>query len=112
MKIEKFQEAFVTSNTFAVNIGTSPIASTNDNKANLINKNGNIAKLSALAERVITDANALIIEKDPNGNGFIYKSIDRTTGEIVRIWPREEVVSMLEAAFDSDARGAVVNKIA
>lgn len=112
MKIEKIQETFITNNTIAIGPVTSQAPITNDNAPQKISKSSNVAKLSALAERIITDAHALIIEKDPHGSGFIYKSIDRKTGEIVRIWPREVVENMLASALDADARGAVINKIA
>lgn len=62
-----------------------------------------------LAERLVGANKSLVIEKDPGGEGFVYKSIDKKTGEVVRIWPREEVASKLSALADVDARGMMLN---
>ncbi len=113
MKIEKVQEAYIPKNPFVSGSNNAPVAPIgNDNKIDRVSKNENIEKLNSLAKHIITEANALIIEKNPNGSGFIYKSIDRLTGEIVRIWPREEVIGMLEATFSNSSNGTRVNKIA
>lgn len=69
-------------------------------------------RLDALAQRLIGDTNALVIEKDPNGSGFIYKSIDRETGEIIRIWPKQEIAARLESLKDFDARGILLDQSA
>jgi flagellar protein FlaG len=45
-------------------------------------------------------ANArLVIEQDSETGAYVYKSLDRITGEVLRQLPREEVVKLL-----SDAR--------
>ena len=47
-------------------------------------------------------ANArLVIEQDSETGAYVYKSLDRITGEVLRQLPREEVVKLL-----SDARYA------
>lgn len=38
----------------------------------------------------------LVIEEGPTRGTFIYKTLDATTGEVVRQLPREEVVQMME----------------
>ena len=40
----------------------------------------------------------LVIEESEDGQGFIYKTLDRRTGEIVQVYPRDEVLKMGEAA--------------
>jgi uncharacterized FlaG/YvyC family protein len=70
------------------------------------------AKVEALQNQLIAADNALVIEKNPNGSGFIYKSIDRTTGEVTRVWPREEVATALQALHDVDARGLMLDESA
>jgi uncharacterized FlaG/YvyC family protein len=52
---------------------------------------------------------SLVIEKDPEHTGFIYKTIDRETGEVVRVWPREEIATKLAALADVDARGMMLD---
>lgn len=39
----------------------------------------------------------LVIEEDPNG-AFIYKTLDRRTGEVVNQFPREQVLRLKDAA--------------
>ncbi len=70
------------------------------------------AKVEALADRLISDNKALVIEKNPEGSGFIYKSIDRNTGEVVRVWPREVVATALQSLQDVDARGLMLDESA
>ncbi|HEV2531695.1 flagellar protein FlaG [Phenylobacterium sp.] len=48
----------------------------------------------------------LVIEKDQASGIFIYKTIDRRTGDVVLQLPREEVVRMYAAA--DYAAGAIV----
>ena len=45
----------------------------------------------------------LVIEKGP-GAGFIYKTLDRVTGEIVKQFPRDEVIKLQESADYSAGR--------
>lgn len=70
------------------------------------------AKLDALANRLINDNKALVIEKNPEGSGFIYKSIDKATGEVVRVWPREAIATALQSLQDVDARGLMLDETA
>lgn len=51
------------------------------------------SRLAQEAERV--SRYRLVIEEGPSGS-FIYKTLDRLTGEVVRQLPREEVVEMME----------------
>jgi uncharacterized FlaG/YvyC family protein len=73
----------------------------------------NAAVLSAtrqrmeLAEKALGVGKALIIEKDSHRQGYIYKTIDRATGEVVRLWPREEVATALQALNDGDAKAVM-----
>lgn len=39
----------------------------------------------------------LVIEEDPTSGLFIYKTVDRRTGDVVQQLPREEVVRMHQA---------------
>ena len=66
-------------------------------------------KLDDLARKLIGNDSALVIEKDPEGSGYIYKSINRITGEITKVWPKEEIVSQLSALNDGDARGLMID---
>ena len=36
----------------------------------------------------------LVIEADERTGGFVYKTVDRETGEVVRRYPREELLNM------------------
>jgi flagellar protein FlaG len=38
----------------------------------------------------------LVIEEGPRRGTFVYKTVDRTTGETIRQFPREELVRMHE----------------
>ncbi|PHS22873.1 MAG: hypothetical protein COA85_10695 [Robiginitomaculum sp.] len=49
----------------------------------------------------------LVIEKDESTGGYVYKSIDRETGEIIKQYPREEVLRAI--AIASDAEGLIVD---
>lgn len=62
-----------------------------------------------LAERLVGANKSLVIEKDPVRSGFIYKTVDRQTGQVTRVWPQEEAASALRALADVDARGAMIN---
>jgi flagellar protein FlaG len=39
----------------------------------------------------------LVIEEDPASGQFVYKTMDRITGEVISQLPREEVVRMMAA---------------
>jgi len=49
----------------------------------------------------------LVIEKDEITGGFVYKSIDRETGEVIKQYPREEVLRAI--AIASDAEGLILD---
>jgi len=52
----------------------------------------------------------LVIEEGPSAGSFIYKTLDSVTGEVVRQFPREQVVRLAEARnYDS---GAVIDTTA
>ncbi len=40
----------------------------------------------------------LTVDKDPDTGEWVYKAIDRYTGEVVRILPRQELVKMRESS--------------
>jgi hypothetical protein len=61
----------------------------------------------AIAEKLVGANKSLIIEKDSHRVGFIYKTVDKATGEVVRVWPQREVASALLALADPDARAAM-----
>lgn len=39
----------------------------------------------------------LVIEEGPRAGSFVYKTMDRVTGEVVRQFPREDVMGMMNA---------------
>jgi len=49
----------------------------------------------------------LVIEEDEVSGTFVYKTLDRRTGEIVRQFPRDEVVRLKDSA--SYAPGDVID---
>lgn len=63
-----------------------------------------------LAEKLVGANKSLVIEKDPaSAVGFIYKTVDKTTGEVVRVWPQVAFQSEITALADVDARGIMLN---
>ncbi|HRJ63393.1 flagellar protein FlaG [Brevundimonas sp. UBA2416] len=52
----------------------------------------------------------LVIEQGPRAGSFVYKTLDRETGEIVRQLPSEEVLKLRER--DDYGVGAVINTTA
>ena len=52
----------------------------------------------------------LVIEEGPGIGSFVYKTLDAVTGEVVRQFPREQVVRLAEAR-EYDA-GAVIDTTA
>jgi flagellar protein FlaG len=40
----------------------------------------------------------LVIEEGPQSGSFIYKTLDRVTGEVIKQLPREQVVNLMQAA--------------
>jgi len=54
---------------------------------------------TAEMEQAATLANArLVIEQDGENGAYIYKTLDRITGEVLRQFPREDVLKMLTQA--------------
>lgn len=52
----------------------------------------------------------LVIEEGPQSGSFIYKTMDRVTGEVIRQFPREQVVQMMQSErYDT---GAVIDTTA
>lgn len=52
----------------------------------------------------------LVIEEGPQAGSFIYKTMDRVTGEVIRQFPREQVVKMMQSErYDA---GAVIDTTA
>jgi flagellar protein FlaG len=49
----------------------------------------------------------LVIEEGPHSGSFIYKTLDRVTGEVVKQLPREQVVNLMQTAEYS--AGSVIN---
>lgn len=49
----------------------------------------------------------LIIEEGPQKGSFVYKTLDRVTGEVVRQLPREEVVRMMDQ--DTYGSGSIID---
>ncbi|WP_420472109.1 flagellar protein FlaG [Brevundimonas sp. FT23042] len=49
----------------------------------------------------------LVIEEGPRTGSFIYKTMDRVTGEVVKQFPREQVVDMMNKPDYS--AGAVID---
>jgi len=49
----------------------------------------------------------LVIEEGSRAGSFVYKTLDRMTGEVVRQLPREQVVAM--TSQDDYAAGAVID---
>ena len=52
----------------------------------------------------------LVIEEGPQKGSFVYKTLDRVTGEVVRQLPREDVVQMMDEGRYS--AGAVIDTTA
>ncbi|WP_155847739.1 flagellar biosynthesis protein FlaG [Asticcacaulis benevestitus] len=49
----------------------------------------------------------LTVDKDPKTGDWVYKAIDRYTGEVVRVMPRQELVEMRKST--SYKAGSVIN---
>ncbi len=52
----------------------------------------------------------LVIEEGPQAGSFIYKTMDRVTGEVVRQLPREQVIDLMQTAEYS--AGSVIDTTA
>ena len=68
---------------------------------------GDFRQSRTLAEAERTARYRLVIEEGPQRGSFIYKTLDRETGEVVRQFPREKVVEMMTS--DSYASGSVID---
>lgn len=66
-----------------------------------------VSRTGANALSVNQDNTHLVIEKDNVTGGFVYKSIDRETGAIIKQYPREEVLKAI--AIASAAEGLIVD---
>lgn len=49
----------------------------------------------------------LVIEEGPSAGSYIYKTLDRLTGEIVRQVPREKVVELMQGPNYADRKSVV-----
>lgn len=49
----------------------------------------------------------LVIEEGPTKGSFVYKTLDRETGEVIRQLPRERLIEMIVS--DEYASGSVIN---
>ena len=61
-------------------------------------------------EDIPTAAHRLVIEEGPKAGSFIYKTLDRVTGEVIRQLPREQLVEMMES--ETYASGSVIDTVA
>ncbi len=61
----------------------------------------------AMVEKIMGTNKSLVIEKNKDSQGFIYKSVDRVTGEVTRIWPIEDLANTLTSLADEDERAAM-----
>jgi hypothetical protein len=61
----------------------------------------------AMVEKIIGMNTSLVIEKSKENQGFIYKSVDRVTGEVTRIWPLEDLANELTTLTDDEDRAAM-----
>ena len=55
--------------------------------------------LTAYAAKLISTANdsRLVIEENPETRTYVYKIVDRKTGEVIRQYPREEILRLIDA---------------
>jgi len=49
----------------------------------------------------------LVIEEGPSSGSYVYKTLDRVTGEVVRQLPREQVVQLMQGG--DYASGSVID---
>jgi flagellar protein FlaG len=49
----------------------------------------------------------LVIEEGPSAGSYVYKTLDRVTGEVVRQLPREQVVQLMQGS--DYASGSVID---
>jgi uncharacterized FlaG/YvyC family protein len=82
---------------------STPVVNVEASGENRILDQENRKQIAAL-EKMIGMNTSLIVEKDTQRVGYVYKTVDKSTGEVVRIWPQREVASALMALADGDAR--------
>ena len=80
-------------------VATSPLAAGNDPSS---------ARTDPTADRA--DRYRLVIEEGPARGTFVYKTLDSVTGEVVRQFPREELIRL--SASDTYAKGMVADTAA
>ena len=68
------------------------------------------AKQSSLSDPSDQSQYRLVIEEDQASGAFVYKTLDRSTGEVVLQFPREEVLKLKEHA--NYKAGAVIRTTA
>lgn len=78
-------------------IAEKPLQSGADDEAN--------SRAAADAERLARYR--LVIEQGPRAGSFVYKTLDRETGEVVRQLPSEEVLKLRQR--DDYGAGTVIN---
>ncbi len=61
----------------------------------------------AMVEKIMGTNKSLVIEKNKESQGFVYKSVDRVTGEVTRIWPIEDLAITLTSLADEDERATM-----
>jgi hypothetical protein len=61
----------------------------------------------AMVEKIMGTNKSLVIEKNKESEGFIYKSVDRVTGEVTRIWPIDDLANTLTSLANEDERAAM-----
>ncbi len=66
------------------------------------------AELNRRIERLFSPNLKLRIEADKGTDNFVYKSIDRKTGEVAKQWPAEEILRMM--AFFNELDGVLIDK--
>jgi flagellar protein FlaG len=68
------------------------------------------ARKSSLSNPSDQNQYRLVIEEDQGSGAFVYKTLDRNTGEVVLQYPREEVLRLKEHA--SYQAGAIIRTTA
>ena len=58
---------------------------------------GPAAEPAAPAPNLAANDYRLVIEQDKDTGSYVYKTLDRTTGEVVRQLPREEMLRLKES---------------
>lgn len=85
--------------------------SVNDNKPVANVSTEQEKKLQELSDKMVGKNESLVIEKDPNSAGFIYKTVNKSTGEVVRIWPEATFLDNASSISDVDTRGIVMDSL-